>query len=91
MTAKILLVDDDNRILAGYSRHLRRSFDLRTASEAKHGLEILNKEEGFAVVVSDLRMPGMDGIEFLGAVKSSFPNTTRIMLTGTPQTQEAAE
>jgi DNA-binding NtrC family response regulator len=91
MTGKVLLVDDDDRILAGYSRHLRRSFDLWTASEAKQGLEILNREGDFGVVVSDMRMPGMDGIEFLGALKSSFPNTTRIMPTGTPQTQEAAE
>ena len=91
MTGKILLVDDDDRILAGYSRHLRRSFDLWTASDAKQGFEILNREKGFAVVVSDMRMPGMDGIEFLGAVKSSFPNTTRIMLTGNANQQTAID
>ncbi len=91
MTSKILLVDDDVRILAGYSRHLRNSFETWTASEAKQGLNILNREKGFAVVVSDMSMPGMDGIEFLGAVKSSFPNTTRIMLTGNADQQTAID
>ena len=44
MTGKVLLVDDDNRILAGYSRHFRKCFDLRTASEAKQGLEEVEME-----------------------------------------------
>jgi response regulator RpfG family c-di-GMP phosphodiesterase len=91
MTAKVLLVDDDDRILSGYSRHLCKSFEIWTASEAKKGLEILEKEEGFAVVVSDMRMPGMDGIEFLGAVTSGFPNTSRIMLTGNADQQTAID
>ncbi|MFQ6018692.1 MAG: response regulator, partial [Kiloniellaceae bacterium] len=82
MTGKVLLVDDDTRVLAGYTRHLRGSFDLWTASEARQGLDILQREGNFGVIISDMRMPDMDGIEFLGAVKSSFPNTARIMLTG---------
>lgn len=91
MIGKVLLVDDDVRILEGYSRHLRKSFEIWTAAEAKQGLDILHREDGFAVVVSDMRMPGMDGIEFLSAVKSSFPNTSRIMLTGNAGQQTAID
>jgi len=91
MTGKVLLVDDDVNILAAYSRQLRKNFEIWTASEAEQGFKVLNREEGIAVVVSDMRMPGMDGIEFLGAVKSSFPNTTRIMLTGNADQQTAID
>ena len=82
MTDKVLLVDDDTNILAAYSRRLRKHFELWTATEGWRGLEILERDGPFAIVVSDMHMPGMDGIEFLGEVKSRAPDTVRMMLTG---------
>ncbi len=82
MSDKVLCVDDDANILAGYRRQLHKQFNLDTAQSAAEGLKTLSERGPFAVVVSDLRMPGMDGIEFLGRVRSMWPNTVRVMLTG---------
>ncbi len=79
---KILLVDDDPNVLAGYVRQLRKRFDLTTAQGAEAALELLAAGPPFVVVVSDLRMPRMDGIEFLGRVRERSPDTIRVMLTG---------
>ena len=91
MKAKILLVDDDANILAGYTRHLHNSFDIRSTTDPAKGLELLASTEKVAVVVSDMRMPGMNGVEFLSAVKSKFPDTTRIMLTGNADQKTAVD
>lgn len=82
MAEKILLVDDDTNVLAGYRRILSREFQMETALGAEQGLKLITGSEPFAVVVSDMRMPGMDGIQFLNRVRSESPNTVRVMLTG---------
>jgi response regulator RpfG family c-di-GMP phosphodiesterase len=82
MPEKILCVDDDPNILAAYTRRLRKDFDLDIASSALEGLEKIGKTGPYAVVVSDMQMPGMNGIEFLARVKLTAPETVRIMLTG---------
>jgi response regulator RpfG family c-di-GMP phosphodiesterase len=82
MTERVLLVDDEQRILDGYRRNLHRRFQISTAPGAHEGITALTEDGPFAVVVSDLQMPGMDGIEFLGKVRELSPDTTRIMLTG---------
>lgn len=82
MTPKVLLVDDEANILSAFERQFRKHFDIQSALGAAAALEILEGSGPFAVVVSDLRMPEMDGIQFLGAVKSRAPDTVRIMLTG---------
>lgn len=82
MTDKILLVDDDPGILEGLKVVLYRGFNLRTALGPEAGLEMLRSTGPYAVVVSDLKMPGMNGIEFLSWVREISPNTVRIMLTG---------
>ena len=91
MTDKVLLVDDDTNILAAYSRRLRKHFELWTVPDGKRGLAILESDGPFAVVVSDMRMPGMDGIEFLGEVMSRAPNTVRMMLTGNADQKTAID
>lgn len=78
---KVLVVDDDPRILAGLRRQLRRQFDLAIAESGCQGLKILS-EDVFAVVVSDMRMPGMDGAAFLARVRVESPQSTRVLLTG---------
>lgn len=82
MSQKILLVDDDPNILQGFRRSLRKRFQFSVALGGPEGLDILEDEGPFAVVVSDMQMPEMDGIEFLRAVQKQSPDSVRMMLTG---------
>ncbi len=79
---KILLVDDEKNILMGYKRNLRTKFDVHIAESGAEGLSVLKELGPFAVVVSDFKMPGMNGVEFLAKVKELYPDTVRMMLTG---------
>ncbi len=79
---KILFVDDDPKVLAAYKRTFRKDYPVSTAEGPVEGLGAVAEEGPFAVVVSDLRMPGMDGIEFFTQLKNRCPDTVRIMLTG---------
>jgi FixJ family two-component response regulator len=82
MPEKILLVDDDSNILDGFRRILAREFTIDTALGGEPALKNIASNGPYAVVVSDMRMPGMDGIQFLNKVKLESPNTVRVMLTG---------
>jgi len=82
MPEKILLVDDDSNALSGYRRILNREFHLETALGGEEALKLVAEKGPYAVVVSDMRMPGMDGIQLLTKVKTESPNTVRVMLTG---------
>jgi response regulator RpfG family c-di-GMP phosphodiesterase len=85
----ILCVDDEPSVLDGLGRTLRRRFRLEVATEPQAALELIKGSEPFAAVVSDLRMPGMDGVTFLARVRESFPDTVRILLTGGGDLQAA--
>jgi len=91
MTEKILLVDDAPNLLSGLKRQLRKQFHLKTALGGEQGLEALEDQGPFAVIVSDMRMPDMDGIQLLSRVKERAPNTVRMMLTGNADLQIAIE
>lgn len=82
MSEKILFVDDDSDLLDAMRRSLRGRFELATAGGGRQGLRVLEDQGPFAVVVSDLQMPEMDGVEFLARVKQLYPDTVRLMLTG---------
>jgi response regulator RpfG family c-di-GMP phosphodiesterase len=82
MPEKILLVDDDSNALSGYRRILSREFQLETALGGEEALKLVAEKGPYAVVVSDMRMPGMDGIQLLSKIKIESPNTIRVMLTG---------
>ncbi len=82
MTNQILFVDDDRRALDGYKRLLRSVFEVETASSGMQGLAAIQVLGPFAVVVSDMRMTGMNGAEFLARVRELAPQTVRIVLTG---------
>jgi response regulator RpfG family c-di-GMP phosphodiesterase len=82
MSEKILFVDDDANLLASVDRTFRRQFQLDTAEGGEAGLAKLAERGPYAVVVSDRQMPGMDGIQFLAAVRQRAPDSVRIMLTG---------
>jgi response regulator RpfG family c-di-GMP phosphodiesterase len=77
----VLLVDDEPAVLDGFARHLRGDFDLTVAPSGRAALEAL-QEGSFAVVVSDLRMPGLDGVSVLSHAQDISPDTVRILLTG---------
>jgi len=79
---RILSVDDEPHVLEGLARQLRRQFAVSTAVGGAAGLELIAREEPFAVVVSDMRMPGMDGAAFLTRVREIAPDATRVLLTG---------
>src|SRR5436305_11349516 len=81
MVEKILLVDDEPNVLDGYRRTLGREFTLETAVGGQEALGLIG-EKPYAVVVSDMRMPGMDGVQLLSRIKASSPDTIRVMLTG---------
>jgi len=82
ISRKVLFVDDDNLVLEGIKRQLRREFDISVAIGGQEGLTTLEREGPFAVVVSDFNMPRMDGIAFLNQVYQKYPDTVLIMLTG---------
>jgi diguanylate cyclase (GGDEF)-like protein len=89
MTAKILLVDDDEKVLSGLGRHLRNLFDVVAASSGEQALNLAESEPELAVVVADMSMPGMSGIELLSALRYRSPNTVRLMLTGNTEVDTA--
>lgn len=91
MTPRVLCVDDDANLLAAFRRHLRGSYLLDTAPGGQEGLELIRREETYAVIVADLRMPGMDGIEFLSQARALSPDSVRIMLTGHADLQAAID
>jgi len=81
---KILCVDDEPRVVDGLALHLRREYRVSVAHGAQSALQALKEGDAPAVIVSDMRMPGMDGATLLKHVKHMYPETTRILLTGDP-------
>jgi diguanylate cyclase (GGDEF)-like protein len=80
---KILIVDDEINILRAMKRQLRDKFDIDIAQGGAEALNlILNENKRYSVVISDMNMPGMNGLELLEAFKTKSPDTIRIMLTG---------
>jgi len=86
---QILFVDDDPNVLATYERNLRKQFQIETATSGEEGLGLIEQSGPFAVIVSDLRMPGMDGFEFLTRAKERAPDSVLIMFTGYADLQTA--
>jgi response regulator RpfG family c-di-GMP phosphodiesterase len=82
MSDKILFVDDEPILLQGYQRLLRKEFQLSTAVGGTAALLLVKQEGPYGVVVSDMRMPEMNGVELLARVRKLAPDTVRIMLTG---------
>lgn len=79
---KLMVVDDEPDNLDLLYRTFRRDFQVYKANNALNALEILDKEGEMAVIISDQRMPEMNGTEFLSRTVERFPDTIRILLTG---------
>ena len=88
---KILFVDDDPNILAAFQRQLRKEIPIETALGPEQGLTALESGDGYAVVVADMNMPGMNGVDFLRAARTRAPDAVRVMLTGNADQQTAIE
>ena len=82
MNNNILFVDDDIHLLSSMKRNLHNKFNITTASSGKEGLKEIVQNQRFAVIISDMRMPEMDGVEFLTIARNKSPNSVRMMLTG---------
>jgi response regulator RpfG family c-di-GMP phosphodiesterase len=79
---QVLCVDDEPRVVKGLSLHLRERFNVLTALGGEEALEKLRAASTVAVVISDMRMPGMDGAQLLSKVRQLYPDTVRVLLTG---------
>lgn len=82
MERTLLLVDDEEGITASLYRLLRRDgYTILRANSGQEGIELLAQNK-VGVIISDQRMPGMTGVEFLSKVKEMYPDTVRIVLSG---------
>ena len=79
---KVLFVDDEGLVLEAIAVQLRRRFDVFTATSGAEALGLLDRGESFQVIVSDMRMPVMDGAALLHHMRERAPDTTRVLLTG---------
>ena len=91
MNPEILFVDDDSDVLAGFQRGLRKAFKLDTAIGGARALAMMRGRSPYAVVVADMQMPGMNGVEFLMELEKMAPDTIRIMLTGNADQRTARD
>jgi ActR/RegA family two-component response regulator len=82
MNERVLFVDDEPAFLTGYKLMLPEDFEADVAVGGEQGLAAIRECGPYAVVVSDMRMPGMNGAQFLSQVRQAAPNTVRMMLTG---------
>lgn len=82
MTRRVLFVDDEPHVLDGLRRTLGRRIAADFAVGASEGLKFVAGQGPYALVVSDMRMPGMSGAAFLGEVRRQSPLTTRMILSG---------
>ncbi|MCY1079181.1 sigma-54-dependent transcriptional regulator [Archangium lansingense] len=86
----VLVVDDKENILKLFARLLGDTYEVTCAEDGARALALVAARE-FDVVVSDVRMPGADGFEVLRAVKSRYPNTEVVMMTGYATVPDAVE
>ena len=91
MEYSILFVDDEQNVLNAYRRNLRKYFDVHTALSGTAAIELLKTKHKFAVIVCDMQMPNMNGIEFLKITQKISKNSIRIMLTGNADQQTAID
>lgn len=86
---RILCVDDEPRVLEGLERTLFDYFEVTTESNPLRALDVLAAGPPFAVILSDMRMPVLDGAGLLARARALAPNTSRILLTGQAEVNSA--
>lgn len=91
---KILYVDDEHINLLLFEQMFKKKYSVLTAGSGFEGLEVLQKEADIKVIISDMRMPGMNGLEFIRKAKEQYPSIQFYILTGyeiTPEIRHALE
>ena len=90
-TLKILYVDDELMNLFLFENLLAKDFEVLTANSAEKGLQILQDEKGVKVVISDMKMPKMNGIQFIKAAKEFHNHCPYLILSGYNKGEEIEE
>jgi FixJ family two-component response regulator len=88
---RVLCVDDEPNVLLSLQLLLSRDYEVHTATSGAEGLDMLMRLQAVPVVISDMRMPGMSGAEFLARVHECSPSSVRVLLTGVNDIEAAAE
>ena len=88
---RVLTVDDEPNVLEGLRLVLGRRYDMATATSGAQALELVERSPSFAVVLSDMRMPAMNGAVFLARMRERSPSTVRMLLTGQSDVSSAAD
>lgn len=91
MPEKVLFVDDELNVLSGLKRQFRKQFDCTIAQGGFKGLKAIEDSGPFAVIISDMQMPEMNGVQFLQKSRELAPDTVRIMLTGNADQKTAVD
>jgi CheY-like chemotaxis protein len=86
---RLLLVDDEQNVIEGLSRRLRREYVIFSANDGTQALRLLEQEGEMHIIVSDMRMPNMNGAELLAEVRKWYPDMIRILLTGQSDLESA--
>ncbi len=88
MKNRVLFVDDEDINLFIMQKRFENNYDVITANSPMKGLDILENESDIRIVVTDLRMPEMDGLEFVEKAKALYPSTSFFLLTGYEYNEE---
>jgi DNA-binding NtrC family response regulator len=90
--ANVLLVDDESEFVETFGERLEmRDLKISKAFNGEEALQVLEKDHDLEVVILDVQMPGMDGIETLAEIKKKFPLVEVIMLSGHSTVESAIE
>ncbi len=88
---KVLFVDDEEENLMVAQALLSKYYEVFTASSAAEGLKLLNRDQELGCVVSDVRMPDMDGLDFIREARKDHPDLCCFLLSGFNETDEIAK
>ena len=91
MPEKILFVDDEENVLSALKRQFRKQYSVSTALGGASALQMLADQGPFAVIVSDMQMPEMNGIQLLQQARKLAPDSVRLMLTGNADQKTAMD
>ena len=87
---RILIVDDEEPVRNLFAAYLEETYECETAADAQEALDMLDREP-FALVLSDMQMPGLGGIELLRKIVERYPETAVIMISGVDRTQRVID
>jgi response regulator RpfG family c-di-GMP phosphodiesterase len=87
----LLYVDDEVLNLTLFKHNFKKEYDVLTAESGEEGLSILKENNSISAVISDMKMPGMNGVEFIRTAKNMFPEISYFILTGFDINEEIAD